>query len=107
MNYTTIVRSPTSSETKKHCLRAFLNTYQYLYAMDFKTMPSLDPSDYGYEIKDDLLIPTRCSVLFPEDLVFPCACKVCGTKRCNCRKNEIPCSDYSNCRTNTECKNDF
>ena len=47
---------PTSLETRGHCLRAVYNTYQYLYAMVSERMPVLDPTKYGYEMSDDLLL---------------------------------------------------
>ena len=75
--------------------------------MNFESVPSLDPLQYGYELKDDLLSPTRLYIIFPENLVFPCTCKVCGTSRCRCKSNGIPCCEYCYCRTQTkECKND-
>ena len=39
---------PTSLDIKEQCLRAIYNTYQYLYAMNFESVPSLDPLQYGY-----------------------------------------------------------
>ena len=97
---------PTSLETRGHCLRAVYNTYEYLYAMVSERMPVLDPTKYGYEMSDDLLIPSRCSTNFPKELVLPCTCKVCGTTRCLCRSNGIKCCEYCACQgDNRSCRN--
>ena len=61
-------------------------------------MPMLDPTNYGYEMCDDLLVPSRCSITFPEDLVLPCTCKACATTRCLCKSNGINCCEYCNCQ---------
>ena len=98
---------PTSLETRGHCLRGIYNTYLYRYAMCVKSMPILNPKkDYAYEEADGLLIASKYTKLYLEDLIQPCNCKACTTIRCNCRAAGIPCCVYCKCSGNVPpCKN--
>ena len=97
---------PTSLETRVHCLRAIYNTYLYKHAMRVKSMPFLNPKDYGYEELDGLLVPSRYTQLQPEDLIQPCNCTACATPRCKCRAAVESCCVYCKCSGKVPpCKN--
>ena len=96
---------PTSFEIRGHCLRAVYNTYMYRYALCGE-MPSLDPRDFGYEVDDNLLVPSLYSNVYPTDLIQPCNCKACATIRCKCRAAGISCCAYCKCSgKGDQCRN--
>ena len=104
-NITFAALPPTSCSLKGHILRAFYATHMQLNCLN---NPYLDPRQYGFQDNDGLLVPTMCKLLFPDDLPQSCSCANCATCRCACRKMNVPCCEYCNCRRydqGTLCKN--
>ncbi|KAG1679765.1 Mitogen-activated protein kinase 15 [Nymphon striatum] len=64
--------APTSSSIAVHIKRAYLQCYQWINAT-YMNIQTLNPLDHGYELQDDLLVPTVVSEpTIPGDFPHPC-----------------------------------
>ena len=97
---------PTSFAIRGHILHAFYATYMQLHYLD---NPDLDPTEFGFEEEDEILVPNMCKRLVPDDLPQSCTCTKCSTKRCLCRHQGVPCCIYCKCQgfevDGASCKN--
>ena len=98
---------PTSKETRWHILRALYATNQMKNGLSSEQ--SADPTLYGYQVIDDLLIPKRGRNPFPEEWTVKCWCLKCSSEqRCACRSSHRSCCSFCKCRrvsSMSECKN--
>jgi hypothetical protein len=52
---------------------------------------SLDPTLYGFEAVEELLVPDAAKHPIPEECVVCGTCLKCASGRCPCRTEGIPC----------------
>ncbi len=99
---------PTSHATSGHLLRSLYTAHRQINCL---TCPLADPRQYGFEEVEGVLKPVTYSRLYPTDIVQSCACQQCATKRCECRKNGVPCCLFCKCQGgqfgDSGCKNPF
>jgi hypothetical protein len=74
---------PTSHAIRLHIERAYFATNEMVSLLS--PCEPIDPRQFGFELIDDLLVPSRGNNPIPEDLAIHCTCQKCGTKRCLCR----------------------
>lgn len=55
---------PTSNTMKLHILRAFYATYSQINCFYNKDLFYIDPTKFGFIVKDDLLLPRRIEYLY-------------------------------------------
>ena len=99
---------PTSHAIKLHIERAYFATREMLSLLS--SSDSLDPRQFGFELVDDLLVPSRENNPIPEELAIHCTCKKCGTERCPCRNSRNPCCSFCTCQSDSKqsgCQNAF
>ena len=104
---------PTEQNLLLHILRAHLQTILAKSA-DQVGPPELDIMKYGWEIKDNIPVPSIADQPpGPKDLmdVVWCGCKTvvkaCSTKRCSCHHSKISCTVYCSCACSDTCFNPF
>lgn len=92
---------PTESAAKQHLFRVYFQVQQWFGN-------TMDPTNWGWEIKEDKLQPTYTNdLLVPENILrdISCRCVKACTKVCSCVKHGLKCTDYcSGCHGKT-CKN--
>ena len=88
---------PTSYSIRLHIKRAYLATYEMISI--FTSQASLDPRQFGFELNDELLIPSNGRNPIPEDFAIHCTCSKCGTQRCLCRKSGVQCCKFCSCQS--------
>lgn len=91
---------PTSYAIGLHIKRAYFATHQMVSLLS--SCEPLDPREFGFEIIDNLLVPSKGSNPIPEDLAIHCLCKKCGTQRCPCRTSKRPCCTFCACQSDLE-----
>ncbi|XP_069112197.1 uncharacterized protein [Argopecten irradians] len=89
---------PTKDAANFHTKRVYLQVQEWI-----RKQCSLNPEEWGWQMKDDRLTPIRSSLPpAPQYLlkVIRCNCKQgCETRRCSCRKHGLDCSaSCSECR---------
>lgn len=92
---------PTSSVIEGHIRRTFLAVREAITLLDQRV--PLEPTDYGWEESDGILLPSKHLKPLPDVLLTVCNCKNCKTKRCKCRKANLNCCAY--CKCSTSCDN--
>ena len=92
---------PTSSVIEGHIQRTFLAVREAVTLLDQRV--SLEPTDYGWEESDGVLVPSKHLKPLPDVLLTVCGCKHCKTKRCKCRKANLNCCVF--CKCSTSCDN--
>lgn len=99
---------PSSQSIALHILRAYYATYQQVNILEVNIL-KLDPTQFGYVLEDNNLLPRKILTLYPpiDELVPNCNCKVCITKHCICKSNGLPCISFCLCRSQNSCKNPF
>ena len=101
---------PSKGALLAHISRTFYISYQMCSILD-EVEANLDPTDFGYIMVDDLLLPLNKITQLPENMPAVCNCQHCATKRRNCRKLSISCSKFCKCMDETEkpveCKNPY
>ena len=104
---------PTDKNLLLHILRAHLQTI-LAKAADQVAPPELDITKYGWDIKDEIPVPSISDQPpGPKNLmdVVRCGCKAtlktCSTERCNCHQNKISCTVYCSCACSDICFNPF
>ncbi|CAH2218497.1 jg2186 [Pararge aegeria aegeria] len=92
---------PTELAAKQHTFRAYYQVQQWLGN-------SLDPTQWGWSVRDNKLQPTYTTdLLVPDNILrdISCKCTKGCTKSCSCVKHGLQCSDYcAGCHGQT-CKN--
>ena len=98
--------APMSSSITLHIKRAYLQCYRWVSATD-TNMQILNPLDYGYELQDELLVPTVVSEpTIPDDFPNPCTCAKCFRSKISpCRIANIKCCDFCKCEGSAKCQN--
>lgn len=99
---------PTSNSIKLHILRSLYVTHSQITCLDSNAQ-ELDPTEFGFIEKDDLLMPERVDTLKPpeDEFIYACNCKVCTRRSCNCLRWKVACSSFCACRKKSTCKNKF
>ncbi len=87
---------PTSHATTGHIIRAFYSTYNQINCLSALT---LNPTDFGFELVDGLLVPDRFYLPLPDDVAIVCTCVKCSTTRCVCRQTDAKCCEFCKCQT--------
>lgn len=94
---------PTSHATKGHILRAFFLTYIQINCLGDL---SLVPTEYGFIMQNDSLLPDKLYRSLPENMTIICNCGKCATQMCPCRQDSIRCCVFCKCQTNEKlCQN--
>ena len=117
--YSTKVESlpPTKAAFRQNVLRAHMQVCIWKSAL-MPNPPDLNPTDYGW-VKDKenksivpVTLPTGISAA-PENALklVRCECAIeepCNNNRCSCKKNNLPCTIFCNCRKEeTMCGNNL
>ena len=93
---------PTTPCLQSHTLRAHLQCMYWKAAAD-DAIPEIDPTDYGWELKDSTLWPvSNVPAIAPAELLEVTACKCsavspCSRNTCSCKKNKTACTCYCKC----------
>ena len=97
---------PTSTTIRTHILRAYFQAYLW-YHPPFQQSIEMNPEEYGYHVKDEILVPTIETVeKLPENFPKPCNCGKCARKNvCPCRVKNILCCKFCKCGSGEHCKN--
>ena len=98
---------PTSHATRLHILRSFYVTYQMTKLLT-ATQEQIDPTLYGFQETDNLLVPQIGRNPIPEEFTIKCQCSKCASERCPCRMKHRSCCSFCKCRSalrGPECKN--
>ena len=98
---------PTSHSIRVHMLQAFYATH-FMVNLLHEHPNELDPKQFGYEMEDDLLMPTNLLNSLPDHFMQHCNCTKCATTRCNCQRHNIPCCKFCKCQSfvsMNDCKN--
>ena len=90
---------PTSADLHLHILRCLYTTYTQMHCLQNVTV---DPTNYGYELKNGSLVPIYHQNNVSESLVQTCSCKKCLTKHCACRRIGVPCCVYCKCKKTSQ-----
>ena len=74
------------------------------YAYQCDVSQYINPTQYGYVIQNEMLVP---NLVEPKDLLDPCKCGKCALENvCPCRKMNIECCLYCKCKNeDNQCKN--
>ena len=98
---------PTEGAAAQHCLRAYLQTRDWLLLHSM----SLDPCEYGWTrgVHGFEPVPTSDPMAPVELLHFTsCNCKGdCSSRRCSCKKNNVHCIAACGHCKGIACKNSF
>ena len=86
-----------SADLHLHILRCLYIFYTQMHCLQNVTV---DPTNYGYELKNGSLVPIYHQNNMSEMLVQTCSCKKCLTKHCACRRIVVPCCVYCKCKNN-------
>ena len=90
---------PTCYATRLHILRAFYATNLMTYVLS-RTSKSLNPTLYGSEVVNDLLVLQFENDLIPEEVTITCNYSKCATQAPPCRQRHLPCCFFCKCRSN-------
>jgi len=95
---------PTSSATKYHSLRSYLQVMQWMGKGE-----DIDVTKWGWSLQTNRLVPVMTDTSpAPETLLkmIHCSCSsVCNTQRCTCRKHGLDCSQACGQCQNGHCYN--
>ena len=101
---------PTSRSAKGHLLRSFFYTYLQHHCLD-KMVVHLDPCEFGFEVKENILVPQTNLKKYPSDFIGACNCEKCAKCSCTCRVNNVSCCSFCKCSSvngsNAACRNPF
>ena len=93
---------PTSSATKYHSLRSYLQVMQWMGK-------DIDVSKWGWSLQTNKLVPVMTDTApAPETLLKMIRCRCsggCNTHRCTCQKHGLDCSQVSGQSQNGHCYN--
>ena len=78
---------PTSRSTKGHLLRSFFYTYLQHHCLDDFFIP-LDPCEFGFEVKESILVPQTNMQKYPNGFIGACNCEKCAKSLCTRRIKE-------------------
>ena len=96
---------PTSSVIRGHIQRAFFVVRNVLCLLgDPHSAP--DPTNYGWVMDNDILLPAKCLNSLPHGKLVICKCMVkCNTKRCPCKKAGQNCVIFCHKQQESACQN--
>ena len=103
---------PTSYAVHLHIKRAYYATFM-MKTLLHPNPAFLDPRNFGCEIVDELMLPSKGVRPIPEMFTVTCSCKQCGKETCSCRKAGLPCTKFCKChnflsgKLVKSCKNPF
>lgn len=92
---------PTSCSLREHIRRAFYVTNEMISLLSSPSKP-LDPTQYGFEDVDEVLVPILGKNPIPEEMAVCCTCVKCASERCKCRREGIPCCRFCKCESGSE-----
>lgn len=92
---------PTSSVIEGHIQRTLLAVREAVTLLDQRV--PLEPTDYGWEESNGVLVPSKHLKPLPDVLLTVCGCTRCKTKQCKCRKANLNCCVF--CKCSTSCEN--
>ena len=101
---------PITKEIHEHIQRAYFVTHKMISLLD-PQLRTLEATEYGFEEREELLLPTKVEVPIPEEYTIVCKCTKCSSKRCVCRKHGLPCLRFCKCNSlqddedSPQCKN--
>ena len=98
-NYSMTISLIKRNETKLHILGAFYATNLMTYVLS-RTSKSLNPTLYGSEVVNDLLVLQFENDLIPEEVTITCDYSKCATQAPPCRQRHLPCYFFCKCRSN-------
>ena len=90
---------PTSSVVREHLKRGFFIIRKAVILLSTNASV-LNPSHYGWFIKNDKLLPCKGLKHFPEELVAVCGCKGKCKGRCKCFEAGQKCVIYCHKKEN-------
>ena len=61
---------------------------------------SLEPTVYVWESFEAYLLPSKREASLPSDYIIVCGCSKGCKGRCNCSKNDVPCTEFCQCARN-------
>ena len=61
---------------------------------------SLEPIAYDWESFEAYLLPSKREVTLPSEYTIVCECSKGCKRRCNCSKNNVPCTEFCQCAIN-------
>ena len=98
--------APMSSSIALHIKRAYQQCYRWVNAT-YSNIQILSQLDNGYELQDELLVPTAVSEpIILDDFPHPCtSVKHFWPKICPCLMANIKCCDFCKCEGSVECRN--
>ena len=95
----------TSTNIKMHIKRSYYQMQLWIQAPFRDASTLLDAEDYGFERKNNFIIP-EIVITKPEGLLDPCKCGKCARKNaCPCRVAGVSCCKYCKCKAGKNCKN--
>ena len=89
---------PTTKEIHEHIRRAYFVTHQMVSLLHPQPM-SLEATAYGFEEREELLLPTKVEVPIPEEYTIVVNCTKCSSNICVCRKHGLPCLRFCKCNS--------
>ena len=95
---------PSSSSLQQHILRSFYVVNKLTTILERHAI-KLTPTDFGYDMADDIILPCHGLKLLPEKYAVSCNCGKCATSRCTCRGHELSCCEFCNCQKTGSCQN--
>ena len=92
---------PTSYTTGLHILRAFYATNPVTNVLS-QTSKILDPTLYGFEVVNDLLVLLFGNNPIPEEVRIKCNYWKCATQASPSWERHLPCCSFCKCRNNMD-----
>ena len=89
---------PTSRSAKGHLLRSYFYTYLQHHCIG-DMFVHLDPCEFGFEVKEDSLVPQTNLEKYPSDFIASCTCVKCAKSSCICKENIVACCSFCKCRS--------
>lgn len=97
---------PTTDALLPHIKRAFYNTYSLTHITDEKPA-EMNPELFGFEMKDNLLLPEKHLLELSDLWTVKCKCTNCSRTTCPCRMKSTKCVRFCGCKKKDDCKNTF
>ena len=101
---------PTSRSGKGHLLRSYFYTYLQHHCLD-DMFVHLNPCEFGFEVKENILVPQTNLKKYPNDFIGACNCEKCAKCSCTCRVNNVSCCPFCKCHSvkgsEIVCRNPF
>lgn len=94
---------PKSHSFTMHIKRSYVAKDKMVFLIT--THGALSERQFGSELDDDLLVPSRGNNPIPEDTEIHCTCPKCGIGRSPCRRSGTPCCTFCTCQSEIEIRN--